>query len=90
MRLIVRAAVLAGLAVAITLGDAGAADKPAPPSDPGEQIKEGATKVGQGIKQGAINLWEAAKAVVSAGADKLRTHQPPEQGKTPQTAPPQK
>jgi hypothetical protein len=74
------------LAVAVALGGAHAADKPAP--DPGEQIKEGATKFGQGIKQGAINLWEAAKSAVSAGADKLSNHQAP-QGKTSQTAPSQ-
>jgi hypothetical protein len=90
MHQIVKAGVLARLAVAIALGDAHAADKPAPPPDPGEQIKDGATQFGQGIKQGAINLWEATKAAVSTGVDKLSSHPAPPPVKTAPAAPPQK
>jgi hypothetical protein len=86
--------------VALAAGQATAAGTPSG-SDPGDQIKqgatkvgqgieEGATKVGQGIKQGAINLWEATKAAVSAGADKLTGHGSPQQGKSSQAVPPQK
>lgn len=69
MRQKIRAGVLAGCLAVLVAGVGAAADKPAP--DPGEQIKDGAIQVGQGIKQGAINLWEATKSAFSAGADKL-------------------
>jgi hypothetical protein len=75
MRLIVvKTAAFIMLASFVPLGAAAGADTPPPASDPGEQIKDGATKVGQGIKQGAINLWEATKSAVSAGTDKLNGH----------------
>jgi hypothetical protein len=94
MRLIVvKTAVFIMLATLVALGAAVAADTPppAPASDPGEQIKDGATKVGQGIKQGAINLWEATKSAVSAGTDKLNGHgNSPTDGKTPPPPQPQK
>ena len=67
MRQKIGAGALAGCLVVLVAGMAAAADTP----DPGEQIKDGAIQVGQGIKQGAINLWEATKSAVSAGADKL-------------------
>src|ERR1700730_4543407 len=52
---------------------------PPPPADTGEQIKdgavkvgtavkEGAVKVGETVKQGAIDLWESGKAAVSSGS----------------------
>jgi hypothetical protein len=90
MRQMIRAAVLAGCLAVLAAGVAAAADKSAPTPDPGEQIKNGAIQVGQGIKQGAINLWEATKSAFSAGADKLsgfgkNSGAPP--GKTPQPAP---
>jgi hypothetical protein len=72
MRQTIGAAVLAGCLAVLAAGGAAAADKPAPAPDPGEQIKNGAIQVGQGIKQGAINLWEATKSAFSAGADKLK------------------
>ena len=69
MRRMIRVVMLAGGLAMLAAGIAAAADKPAP--DPGEQIKNGAIQVGQGIKQGAINLWEATKSVFSSAADKL-------------------
>ena len=36
-----------------------------------QRIGEGATRIGEGIKQGAIQTWEAVKAGASAAADKL-------------------
>jgi hypothetical protein len=38
----------------------------------GRHIGDGAQAIGQGIKQGAIQAWEAAKAGASAAADKLK------------------
>ena len=69
MRQKIRAAFLAGCLAVLAAGMAAAADKPTP--DPGEQIKDGAVQVGQGIKQGAINLWEATKSAFSGGTDKV-------------------
>lgn len=36
------------------------------------RIGEGAVHIGQGIKQGAIDVWDAAKAGASVAADKFR------------------
>jgi len=89
MRQMIRAAVLAGILAVVAAGVAAAADKSTP--DPGEQIKDGAIQVGQGIKRGAINLWEATKSAFSAGADKLsrsgKDSRAPSD-KTPQPGPP--
>jgi hypothetical protein len=71
MRQMIRAAALAGCLAVLATGIGTAAEKSTPTPDPGEQIKNGAIQVGQGIKQGAINLWEATKSAFSAGADKL-------------------
>lgn len=90
MRQMIRAAVLAGGFAVLAVGIAAAAEKSTPAPDPGEQIKNGAIQVGQGIKQGAINLWEATKSAFSAGADKL-SHSGKDSGaspgKTPQSPP---
>ncbi len=37
----------------------------------GEQIKEGAEKAAMAVKNGALDLWEAGKAAVSAGSKEL-------------------
>ena len=71
MRQMIRAAVLAGCLAVLAAGIAAAAENAAPAPGPGEQIKDGAIQVGQGIKRGAINLWEATKSAFSSGADKV-------------------
>ena len=38
-----------------------------------QRIGEGATRIGEGIKQGAIQTWDAVKAGASAAADKLQS-----------------
>jgi hypothetical protein len=48
----------------------------------GRHIGDSAQAIGQGIKQGAIQAWEAAKAGASAAADKLS-------GRPAASAPPQ-
>lgn len=40
--------------------------------DGAHRIGEGAVHIGEGIKQGAIDVWDAAKAGASAAADKFR------------------
>jgi hypothetical protein len=71
MRQMIRVAVLAGSLGVLAAGIPAAAEKSTPAPDAGEQIKDGAIQVGQGIKRGAINLWEATKSAFSTGADKL-------------------
>jgi len=89
MRQMIRAAVLAGSLAVLAAGIPAAAEStPAP--DAGEQIKDGAIQVGQGIKRGAINLWEATKSALSTGADKLSRSSKDggaPSGKTPQPEP---
>jgi hypothetical protein len=84
------AAVIGGSALAQT-------STSTPPADTGEQIKdgavkvgtavkEGAVKVGETVKQGAIDLWESGKAAVSSGSttfNKRRSAR--DQGKDPDT-----
>lgn len=54
----------------------------APPPDPGREITQGATRFGEGIKHGAeqvgdkiketaTDVWEAGKAAVNAGSEKM-------------------
>jgi hypothetical protein len=58
-------------------------DAAAPPADPGHEIARGATTFGEGIKHGAemvgqkikataVGVWEAGKAAVNAGSQKLK------------------
>lgn len=48
---------------------------------PGDQIKtgaqhigEGASRIGEGIKQGAVQTWDAVKSGAETAADKLKGH----------------
>jgi hypothetical protein len=46
--------------------------------DFGEGVKQGAETVGETVKNTAIDIWEAGKAAVGAGARKLdERHSPP-------------
>jgi hypothetical protein len=47
------------------------------------RIGEGAVHIGEGIKQGAIDAWQATKAGVSAAADKVRQATSKSGGSTP-------
>ena len=40
-------------------------------ADTGERIKQGAKRAAIAVKHGAVDLWEASKAAVAAGSQKL-------------------
>jgi hypothetical protein len=58
------------LTLLCTLAGAPAAATEAAPSssDPGREIGEGFTKIGHGIRDGAVNTWGAVKSVFNGGS----------------------
>ena len=77
MRSIVRAAALGLLVCGTSLAAASAADKPAPASDPGEEIKNGAVQFGHGIRDGAVKAWGAVKSVFTSDGSAEKPKAPP-------------
>jgi hypothetical protein len=63
-----------GTALAETNGDATSASAGDQFKSAGQNIGAAAQKIGQGIKQGAIQTWEAVRAGASAASDKLNGH----------------
>ncbi len=64
----VKAIAVATLVCGIALAPASAAENP-PPSNPGEQIKDGFIKIGHGIRDGAKRAWGAVKSAVGGDND---------------------
>jgi hypothetical protein len=63
MRRAVEAAIVVTLLCLLVVAPAAAADTPPPTSDPGHEIGEGFTKIGHGIRDGAVNTWGAVKSI---------------------------
>lgn len=76
-----------GTALAETNGDATSASAGDQFKSAGQNIGAAAQKIGQGIKQGAIQTWEAVKAGTSAAADKFNGHPTTAPAPAPSTAP---
>jgi hypothetical protein len=78
MKQVIRAAIVAVMVVgsvpAMAQSNSNAAPPPGDAADQfktaGQHISEGAQGIGEGIKQGAIQVWESAKAGASAAATK--------------------
>jgi hypothetical protein len=63
----VEASIVVTLLCLLAGAPAAAADTPPPSADPGHEIGEGFTKIGHGIRDGAVNVWGAVKSAVNGG-----------------------
>jgi hypothetical protein len=82
MRSIFKAGGLALFLCVLALSDASAAEKSPPSSDPGEEIKDGAIRFGQGIRDGAIKAWDTVRSAFDSDASK-KSHDAPAPKKAP-------
>ena len=65
----------AGVAIAGCQTNQASAEKNSPVDDikaGAQHIGEGASKIGEGIKQGAVKTWEAVKGGAETAADQLK------------------
>ena len=75
-----------GTTLAETNGDTTSASAGDQFKSAGQNIGAAAQKIGQGIKQGAIQTWDAVRAGASAAADKLNGHSPAAPSRPPSDA----